>query len=138
MTKIKYDVNTMKFISLFESITGAALKDCFEQNSRLIFVVKQGEIGKAIGKRGLNIKKLERVLRKKIKIIEFNPELLQFVQNIVFPSKVKEIKQEDSTVIITPPDSETRGYLIGKSAVNLRNTEEIVKRYFDITEIKVI
>ena len=128
----------MKFISIFESLTGAALKDCFEQNDKLIFVVKQGEIGKAIGRRGINTKKLERILKKRIKIIEFNPELLQFIQNIVFPSKVKEIKSEDSTVIITPPDSETRGYLIGKGAVNLRATEEVVKRYFEIKEIKVI
>lgn len=127
----------MKFISIFESITGAALKDCFEQNDKLIFVVKQGEIGKAIGKRGINTKKLERILKKRIKIIEFNPELLQFIQNIVFPSKVKEIKEEEGIVIITPPDSETRGYLIGKSASNLRNTEEVVKRYFEIKEIKV-
>jgi len=128
----------MKFISIFESITGVALKDCFEQNGRIIFVVKQGEIGKAIGKKGINTKKLERVLRKRIKIIEFNPELLQFIQNVIFPLKTKEIKSEDSTVIITPPDSETRGYLIGKGAVNLRNTEEIVKRYFEIKEIKIV
>lgn len=128
----------MKFISIFESLTGSALKDCFEQNDKLIFVVKQGEIGKAIGRKGINTKKLERILKKKIKIIEFNPELLRFIQNVVFPLKVKEIKSEDSIVIITPPDSETRGYLIGKGAVNLRNTEATVKRYFEITEIKVI
>ena len=116
----------MKFISIFESITRAALKDCFEQNGRIIFVVKQGEIGKAIGKKGINTRKLERILKKRIKIIEFNPDLLVFVQNVVFPSKVKEIKEEEGVVIIIPPDSETRGYLIGKSASNLRNTEEVV------------
>jgi len=127
-----------KMAIFYESITGSAIKDCFEQNGRLIFVVKQGEIGKAIGKRGMNIKKLERIFKKRIKIIEFSQELLQFIQNVVFPLKVKEIKQENNKVIITPPDTETRGYLIGKGAVNLRATEEIVKRYFDITEIKVI
>lgn len=138
MTKIKYDINAMKFISMFESITGADLKDCFEQNDKLIFVVKEGEIGKAIGKKGANTRKLERILRKKIRIIEFDPDLIKFIQNVVFPLKVKEIKMEDDIATIVPPDTQTRGYLIGKGAVNLRNTEAVVKRYFDLKEIKVV
>jgi len=40
--------------------------------------------------------------------------------------------------VITPPDTQTRGYLIGREAVNLRGFEEIVKRYFEIKEIKVV
>jgi len=128
----------MKFMSIFESLTHASLKDCFEQSNRLVFVVNQGEIGKAIGKAGINIRKIERVLKRKIKIVEFNPDMLIFIQNIFFPLKVKEIKEEEEIVIITPPDSQTRGYLIGKSASNLRSTEEIVKRYFELKEIKVV
>ena len=69
---------------------------------------------------------------------EFNPDLIQFIKNVVFPSKVKDIVEEEGVITITPPDSETRGYLIGKSASNLRNTEEVVKRYFELEEIKVI
>lgn len=95
-------------------------------------------MGKAIGKGGANIKKLERVLKRKVRIIEFNPDMLIFIQNVVYPSKVKEIKEEDGIVTIIPPDSQTRGYLIGKSAVNLRNTEMVVKRYFELKEIKVV
>lgn len=128
----------MKFMSIFESLTHASLKDCFEQINRLVFVVNQGEIGKAIGKSGINIRKIEKVLKRKIKIVEFNPDLLIFIQNIFFPLKVKEIKEEEGIVIITPPDSQTRGYLIGKGAINLRSTEEIVKRYFELKEIKVV
>jgi N utilization substance protein A len=125
-------------MSIFESLTHASLKDCFEQSNRVVFVVNQGEIGKAIGKSGINIRKIERVLKRKIKIVEFNPDLLIFIQNIFFPLKVKEIKEEEGVVIITPPDSTTRGYFIGKGASNLRSTEEIVKRYFDLEEIKVV
>jgi uncharacterized protein HemX len=35
------------------------------------------------------------------------------------------------------PTFQARGYLIGKNATSLRNTESILKRYFDITELKV-
>ena len=66
-SKIVYDMNTMKFISIFESLTSSSLKDCLDLNGKLVFVVKQGEIGKAIGKGGVNIKKLERVLKRRIR-----------------------------------------------------------------------
>jgi len=138
MIKIKYDINLMKFISLFEGITRAAVKDCFELGERLVFIVKEGNIGKALGKGGSNIKRLERMLKKKLRIIEFNDDLHQFIQNVVYPSKVKDISEEEGVITITPPDSETRGYLIGRSAVNLNITKEIVKRYFDIKDIKVV
>ncbi|MBW2966806.1 NusA-like transcription termination signal-binding factor [Candidatus Woesearchaeota archaeon] len=138
MIKIKYDINLMKFISMFETITRAQVKDCFEIGERLVFVVKEGNIGKALGKGGSNVKRLERMLKKKLRIIEFNPDLIQFIKNVVFPSKVKEIVEEDKIITITPLDSETRGYLIGRGAVNLNVTKEIVRRYFEITDIKVI
>lgn len=137
-TKIKYDISAMKFISVFESITGAGLKDCFMQNDKIIFIVKQGAIAKALGKRGINIKKLENLLKKKIKIIEFSTDILKFVKNIVHPLQIKEIHEKEGIVIIIPTDTKTRGYLIGRGAVNLRSTESIVRRYYpDIKEIKV-
>ena len=137
-TKIKYDFSLIKFISMFESATGAAVKDCFMQNDKIMFIVQENQIGKALGKGGANIKKLENMLKKKIRIAEFNPDAVQFVQNIIYPIKPKDITEEDGIITITPNDSKTRGYLIGRAAANLRNYEEIVKRYFEIREIKVV
>jgi len=50
----------------------------------------------------------------------------------------KEINVEEKIITIVGPDTKTKGLLIGRSGQNLRNYEEIVKRYFDINEIKVI
>lgn len=137
--KIKYDMNVMQFISMFESATGAQLHDCFMQDERIVFVVKQGQIGRALGKGGMNIRKLEDYLKKKIRIIEFNEDVLQFVRNAVHPLKIEEISEEEGIITIIPPDSKTRGYLIGRGAANLRSTESVVKRYFEnIKEIKVV
>ena len=136
--KIKYDFNLIKFISMFESLTKASVKDCFTQNDKLVFIVRENQIGKALGKSGSNIKRLENLFKKKIKIAEYNPDLLQFIKNLIYPLKIKEINEEEGIVTITPLDSKTRGYLIGRAAVNLRNTEEIVNRYFEVKEIKVI
>ena len=138
--KIKYDVSMMKYMSLFEKQTKALLKDCFMDDvlSSLTFIVQPGQLGKAVGKKGVNAKKLEKMLQKNIRIIEFNPDLLQFVKNMVAPLKVADIKQEESIVIITGPDTRTKGLLIGRNAQNLRNLEKNVRRYFEVEEIKVV
>lgn len=138
MNKISFDLDAMKSISMFESITRANVKDFIKKDDKLIFVVNPGEIGKAIGKKGSNIKKLEQKFRKKIKIIEFDEDMLIFIQNVFYPNKVKEITEEDGVVSIVPPDSKTRGYMIGRNATTLRGAEDIVKRYFDLKEIKVV
>ncbi len=138
MNKIKLDINLIKYMSLFQSITRTSVKDCIDSSERIIFIVKQNQISKAIGRNGENVKMLENALNRKIKIVEFNPEIEQFVRNTIYPNKTKEIKKEGKIVIITPIDLHTRGMIIGKNAVNLRGYESIIKRYFDIEEIKVI
>ena len=59
----------MRYISLFESLTGAKVKDCIV-NDIVIFIVHENEMGKAIGKQGSNIKRIENILKKKIKLVE--------------------------------------------------------------------
>ena len=56
-TGIKFTSREMRYIALFQSITGATVKDCIVDNdlNRIIFVVKEGNIGMAIGKKGKNI-----------------------------------------------------------------------------------
>ncbi len=139
MIKIKYDLNLMKFMSFFESITKAKLKDCFfDKNEMLVFLVEENQIAKAIGKKGINVKNIRQKINRKIKIVEFNPNLETFVANLISPLSAKEIKIDDKVITIVGPDTKTKGLLIGRSGQNLRNYEEIVKRYFDINEIKVI
>ena len=135
---MKYDVETIKLISLFEKITRARVKGLFMQHIP-IFIVVQGDLRKALGKENHNLLRIEHLLKKKIKIIEHSDNMLQFVQNVVAPIRVKDIKEEDSKIIIVPKDTKTRGYLIGRAASALRNTETIVKKYYpDVTEIKVM
>ena len=141
MVKIKYDINVMKFISLFESLTGANLKDCFLKDNIVYFIAQEDQIGLALGRKGSNIRRLEQVLNRKIKILEFNPQLEKFIKNIIFPLKVEEISvsEGDSRIVtLMVGDTKTRGLLIGKSARNLRNYESLAKRYFKIDEIKVV
>ena len=66
----------MKHINLFQSITKASVKDCIVGLDRVLFVVNQGQAGLAIGKSGVNIRNLQRLMKKRIEVIEFNSELI--------------------------------------------------------------
>jgi len=137
MSKIKYNIDIMKYMQLFENLTRAKLKDCIADD-KLIFIVEENEIGKAIGKGGSNVRRLEDLLKKKIKIAEFNPDIKQFIRNFIMPLQAKDITEENNIVTITGPDTKTKGLLIGREGKNLENLKDIVKRYFSVEDIKVV
>ena len=136
VTKIKYDSEIMKLMTLFESMTGAKLKDCI-LNERLLFIVEENEIGKAIGKKGSNIKRLENMLNKRIKVVEFNQDVLQFIKNLLYPLQTSGIENNDDVIAIQA-DTKTKSLIIGRNQQNLKNLISIVKRFFDIESIKVV
>ena len=136
MVRIKYSSDLMKYISLFESVTGAKVRDCIV-NEDVIFVVHENEMGRAIGKQGSNIKRIEGILKKKIRLIESSNDVSQFVQNLIYPIRAKEIKEEDGMVTIYGSDTKTRGMLIGRDKHKINSINDIVKRYFKIKEVKV-
>ncbi len=139
MSKIKYDAQLLKLMTLFERVTRTHVKDAFYDNNELLtFVVPQKDIGKAIGKNASNVKKLKDMLKRNIKIVAFNSSPTKFVENLIYPIKARVEKQEN-TITIAGNDTKTKGILIGRNKSNIKNTEKIVKKYFKtIEEIKVI
>ena len=127
----------MKMITIFESMTGARIKDCIA-NDKLIFVVEENDMAKAIGKNGFNIRKMESRLNKKIKLVEFSSDLLKFIRNMAYPAEVLDIEQEEGTITIHGKDTSSKAMLIGREHQNINHLTNIVRRYFDVKEIKVV
>jgi transcription termination/antitermination protein NusA len=135
MQKIVYSQELIGFITFFESMTHTNVKDCIE-GQQLIFVVDPGEIGKAIGRQGSNVKRLEAALNKKIKIVEFNPDVKEFVKNLISPLKA-DVTEQDGLILLSSDDTRTKSLLIGRNSQNLDNFESIVRRYFGDKKLKV-
>ena len=134
----KIDMEVMRLIGLFEQVTRARVKDCFTFRDKLTFLVEEGQLWRALGKNRANLLKLERLLNQKIKIVEYKPEKLSFIANLLQPLRVVDMEESDGVVTIKGPDTKTKGLMIGARAQNLRALEEIVRRYFDCKEIKVV
>ena len=83
VSKITYDNNLIKVITLFETLTGAAAKDCFEEKGVMHFIISPEDMGKAIGRNGANIRRIEHLLKKKARIIQHSPDVETFILAVV-------------------------------------------------------
>lgn len=137
MIKVKYDSDSMKLMALFESMTGAKVKDCIV-NERVIFVIEENDMGKAIGKNGIHIKKMERMMNKKIRLVEFSDDIAQFIKNLAYPIEISNIENDNGKITLFGKDTGTRAMLIGRERQNINHIKEITHRYFDVKEIKVM
>jgi N utilization substance protein A len=133
----------MRFIALFESITGAAVKDCIldEDANRAIVLVKQGDVGMAIGKGGKNIRLLERMTSKRHEIIEYSEDPAQFIRNALKPARVREIriteKPDGKSIAVVAVDPKDKGLAIGKNGRNAERIRFLAKRYFQIENVSI-
>lgn len=137
-----FDTETLGIINHFEKLTKCQVKDFYEHNDRLFFIIDTGKLMQALGKEGANVKKLSQQLNKRIKIAEFNPDVKLFIRNLIHPLRVKETHldtPEEGIVTLTDDDVKTKGLIIGAKAQNLRFYERIVQKYFpDVKEIRVV
>ena len=136
--KTVYDMDMIKTINLLEQVTHARVKEAFYMKDVLTFVVFEGDKFKALGKNLSNLHRIEQMLQKKVKVVEFNSDIIKFITNLIYPFKVESIVQDDKLITISDQDTKTKGLLIGAKAQNLRMYESIVKKYFEIEEIKVV
>ena len=69
---VKYTLNEMRYIGLFETITNATVKDCIvdDEHNKVTFLVKKGDMGLAIGKKGSTIGKMQKTVDKSVEIME--------------------------------------------------------------------
>lgn len=122
-----------------ERITRVRVKDCFkdEEGETIYFIVDAGFLGKALGKGGSNIKKVQNEFNKKIRVIEHRDNVAAFIKNVIYPLEADEIVQEGNDVVIKTANKKTKSLLIGRSGRNLKLINRAVKRFFNVDEIKI-
>ncbi|MBS3163030.1 NusA-like transcription termination signal-binding factor [Candidatus Woesearchaeota archaeon] len=133
---IQYDAQTIGYINLFERNTNAKVKDCFNEEEFLVFVVQPENLRKALENHGQKIQRLNLLLKKRIKIIEFNEDPKRFLFNLIYPLKT-EIEMVGNTIIIKTKDNKEKGQIFGREKTNLKRIQGILNKYFKL-EIKVV
>ena len=138
---IKFGANEIRFIALFENMTGAMVKDCIidDDNNKVTFVVKQGDMGLAIGKRGSTVSKVQRAVDRGVEVIEFNEDPEQFIRNILSPAELQSVKistrKTGENIATVSTDNTNKRIAIGKNGINIERAKLLANRLHNIDNI---
>ena len=138
---IKFSTNEIRYIALFESMTGAMVKDCLvdDENGKLTFLVKKGDMGLAIGKRGSTVAKVQKTVDKGVEVIEHSDDPVEFIGNLMAPAKIRSIrilqKENGEKIATLETDSRNKRTAIGKGGQNIERARLLAKRQHNIKNI---
>ena len=130
MARLRLDQTTLHFSTLLERLSGARVKDCFQSDQMIYFVVGLADMGRAIGKKAIHIKKLEKDLNKKVRVIAYSEDIKVFISNLISPVKVAKIEETDSLIILKDTQRKTKSLLIGRDGKQLQLINRAVQRFF--------
>ncbi|HPR41986.1 MAG TPA: NusA-like transcription termination signal-binding factor [Candidatus Methanofastidiosa archaeon] len=141
--RLRLGADEIRYIGLFESITGATVKDCLveENDDTIVFVVKEGEMGLAIGKKGANLAKVREMINKGIDIVEYSEDPTKFLENLMKPAKIINIKYADKDgkkVASIEVSKKDRGIAIGRSGKNIKRAKVLLKRHQTVDDVMIM
>ena len=128
----KLDLKTIGYITTFEKITRTSAVDFFEKKGQLIFLTKENTAGKAVGRGGINIKKLSNMLNRKVRIVELTKDPKKFLTHLIFPIKPASIEQEKDIIIIKASTTEDKARMIGRDANNFQLVNLLLERHYKL------
>ncbi len=141
LSNVKITENEMKFIQLLQNMTGATVVDCVLEDDGIIFTVKKGEVGLAVGKGGEKIKRFRQMTNKQVEIFEYMEDPDKFLRNALKPAKVKDIRVVDrmsgGKIAMVTVDPHDKGIAIGRNGENIRKIRFLSKRYFGLENVVV-
>ncbi len=140
MEKIKLEAKDIKYITLFENLTGARVRDCVSEKNTLGFLVEKGHMGLAIGKNGSNISRVMKFTGKSIVIMESFPDINNFISNLFQPLKVRNsriLNDEGGKVAIVEINKRDRSKVIGPDGVRIKIAKKLADRHFGVNDIKI-
>jgi len=140
MQSATFDTDTLRLMALFENMTHAAPKDCIvdQDGGCVYFVVRQGDVGAAIGKNGSNVKHVEAVIKKSVKIFEYSDDLETFVKNLIPQSNEVAVKVADGvTAVEVRVERGSKAVVIGRDGRNIKLFKELLQRNHNVNDLVV-
>jgi len=141
LSRIKLTADEMRYIALFENITGATAKDCLIDNeqNKIIFVTKEKEAGLAVGKDGAKVKVLRRATGRNIEIIEYAKDAQSFIKSAFVPARIREIRVtprlDGTKIAVVKVEERDKGLAIGRRGERAERIRQLAKKYYDISNI---
>ena len=142
--RVRLTAKEMGLIALFETMTGAIVEDCVidDKNDRIIFVVKKGYMGLAIGKGGRKVKLLEKFMKKRLEVVEYSNDVREFITNALKPVRIQGIRlterPDGRKIAVVSVDPRDKARAIGKNGRNAEKLRLLARRYFGIDNVMIV
>lgn len=143
MARIRLSTEEIKYMALFESMTGATTKDCIQTEDSIGFLVKKGDMGLAIGKKGSNIERVKKAINKNAWVMEFSEDIQEFAESLFQPARIRNMRVNKSPVndsgktLTLEVNKNEYKKIIGPGGSRIRLAKKLMDRHFDISDIKV-
>ena len=142
MAEIKLAGTEIGCIAAFQNMTKATPRDCIiEEDNAITFIVNKEDMGCAIGKNGANIRHSSSVLKKEVNVVEYSPDPVKFIKNVMYPIRPKNINIEgknSKTVAKISVEKKDRSLAIGSRGRNIHRLKKIVMRHHDIDDVVIV
>lgn len=128
-------------MNALERITGARANDVILNEGSIIFAVPDSEFGRAIGKHGANIERLQRALNKQVEVVKSPQSKEHFFGSLFHPAAVKGLVERDEggrkalDVLVSEQD---RGLAIGRNGEKIKRAKLLARRYFDYGDVRIV
>jgi len=122
-----------RYIEELRILTKSTAVDCLidERFDRIIYVIRPGDMGLAIGKKGENIHRMQKVLGKKIEMVEYAENPDDFIANMFRPATLSAVgKDEAGRVRVVIGKRGDLGIAIGKGGANVEKARLLFRRFF--------
>lgn len=133
------DMQDMRHLILFGKITHVSTRFCLRYNESIIFCVPENLVSRAIGEKGKNIKKMNEILRKRIRVVSSPKgiyDVKRFIEDVVNPVTFKDLKVKENEIVLTA-GFQSKAALIGRNKRRLFELQKILKDYFG-KELRII
>ncbi len=138
---MRLTTDQIRLIAAFESVTGVLAKDCIFDNRNAVFVVDENLVGKAVGKGGQNVKKLQNLLGRRVEVIGYADDPVRFLKNIFHPAHILAVNVIDKNgkkIARIHMDKESRRIFERRIEAKMKIAKTLAKRYFNIDNVVVM
>ena len=140
MTDIMISNESMQYINMASNVTKTDILDCMITDDKLLFIVKKGQLGAAIGIKAKNLERLRSLFKKNIKFVEFDSDKERFIINLFKPYKITNLTlegEDDSIVAKVEVEVSDKSKIIGKGGKNIDIIRQLARRHHSIKDVQI-
>ncbi|MEM0359765.1 MAG: NusA-like transcription termination signal-binding factor [Candidatus Diapherotrites archaeon] len=132
---MKLEMEEIFFINALDAETGVIAKDCIISPKMVTFLVKNEDMGKAIGPKGIKIKNLSKKLGRKVELLAFFESPEEFFRKAFPETEFGEIKKEQNSLVLQINSMEKKRMM--QDTGKFKRIKKIAERNYNITGIKM-